>query len=122
MVLINWSKYFAITILVIVILVLIGWQWDITFFKRPIPHRTAMSPLTASAFLLAGTSVGLFSLLGYQVQPFSGAFTYTPMAAHTAACFFFLFWMESHPGEGTTLFVTVPLTQLDTIYNICADF
>jgi len=54
--LLNWSKYFAIVILVIVILVLIGWQWDIAFFKRPIRHLTSMSPLTAAAFLLAAAS------------------------------------------------------------------
>src|ERR1700743_2784501 len=56
MLLCNWSKYFAITILVIVILVLMGWQWDIVFFKQPIPDFTPMSPLTATAFLLAGAS------------------------------------------------------------------
>ncbi|HTI08636.1 MAG TPA: PAS domain S-box protein [Puia sp.] len=185
MLLCNWSKYFAITILVIVILVLIGWQWDIVFFKRPIPDFTPMSPLTATAFLLVGASflalsptrpsngrsqfvarilavlvlligllkitgpailsnqmtaqtafcfipsglallflnretpggqlpsqyfampifmVGLFSLLGYlyRVHAFSGAFTYTPMALHTAACFFFLSAaiLLANPGKG----------------------
>jgi PAS domain S-box-containing protein len=201
MLLLNWSKYFALAILVIVIIVLIGWQRDIAFFKRPISYLTPMSPLTAFAFLLAGSSflglsptrpfafsqaagnvqlagrpgnarspfaarilavlvlltgllkitgpiilsnqmtaqtafcfilsgmallflnretqagrlpsqyiampvvaVSLFSLLGYiyQVRPFSGAFTYTPMAVHTAACFFFLSAaiLLANPGKG----------------------
>ena len=201
MLLLNWSKYFAITVLVIVILVLIGCRWDIAFLKRLIPFLTPMSPLTASAFLLAGGSflaqspirpfalsraagknqpvgrpgnarsqivartlavlvllaglvtitgpvilshqmtaqtafcfilsglallllnwktpggripsqymampivaVGLFSLLGYlyRVHAFSGAFTYTPMALHTAACFFLLSAaiLLANPGEG----------------------
>jgi PAS domain S-box-containing protein len=186
--LLNWSKYFAIVILVIVILVLTGWQWNIVFFKWPVPHLTPMSPLTATAFLLAVASfltlksqptrlpgnsrsetvarilavlvlltgllkitgpiglsaqmtaqtafcfilsglallflnretrggrlpsqyialpiaaVSLFSLLGYlyRVQSFVGVFSYTPMAVHTAACFFFLSVaiLLINPGRG----------------------
>src|SRR6202012_2727685 len=57
----RWSKYFAVTIFVIVILVLIGWQWDILFFKQPIPRTTPMAPLTALAFLVAAASLLAFS-------------------------------------------------------------
>jgi PAS domain S-box-containing protein len=191
--LLNWAKYFAIVILVIVILVLMGWQWDIAFFKRPVPHLTPMSPLTATAFLLAAGSflalfptgntrsqavarilavlvlltgllkmtgpmvlsaqmtaqtafcfifsglallflnretrggrlpsqyialpvaaVSLFSLLGYlyRVQSFVGVFSYTPMAVHTAACFFFLSAaiLLINPGKGIMKELTSPNT------------
>jgi PAS domain S-box-containing protein len=60
-VLLRWSKYFAIFILVVGILVLAGWTWNIDFFKRPIPHLTAMNPLTALNFLFAAASFLLFS-------------------------------------------------------------
>ncbi|HMH22837.1 MAG TPA: PAS domain S-box protein [Puia sp.] len=53
----RWTKYFALMILVIGILVLAGWQWDIIFFKRPLPPLTAMNPLTALCFLMSGGSM-----------------------------------------------------------------
>jgi PAS domain S-box-containing protein len=56
MLLLRWSKYCAIFILAIGILVLAGWTWDIDFFKRPIPHLTAMNPLTALNFVCAAAS------------------------------------------------------------------
>ena len=57
----RWSKYFAVVVIAIGILVLAGWTWDIGFFKRPIPHLTAMNPLTALNFLFAATSFLLIS-------------------------------------------------------------
>ena len=61
MLLLRWSKYFAIFVFAVGILVLAGWTWDIGFFKRPIPHLTAMNPLTALNFLLAAGSFLLLS-------------------------------------------------------------
>jgi PAS domain S-box-containing protein len=61
MLLLRWSKYCAISILAIGILVLAGWTWDIDFFKRPIPHLTAMNPLTALNFMCAAASFLLLS-------------------------------------------------------------
>ncbi len=54
--LLRWSKYLAILVLAIGILVLARWQWDIALFKRPLPRLTAMNPLTALSFVLAGIS------------------------------------------------------------------
>ena len=59
--LLRLSKYFVLFILVIGILVLAGWTWNIDFFKRPIPHLTAMNPLTALAFLFSAASFLLLS-------------------------------------------------------------
>ena len=56
----SWSKYFAVFVVAIAILVLIGWQWDIIHLKQPIPHPAPMAPLTALAFVLAGASTLAF--------------------------------------------------------------
>jgi PAS domain S-box-containing protein len=59
--LLRWSKYFAIFILAVGLLALAGWTWNIDFFKRPIPHLTAMNPMTALNFLFAAISFLLLS-------------------------------------------------------------
>jgi PAS domain S-box-containing protein len=56
MLLLRWSKWLAISIFAIGLLVLAGWTWNIDFFKRPVPHLTAMNPLTALNFLFAAVS------------------------------------------------------------------
>ena len=50
------SKYFAVFVLVIGILVLAGWIWNISYIIRPIPYLTAMNPLAAFSFLCAAAS------------------------------------------------------------------
>jgi len=50
------SKYCALLILIVGTLVLAGWQWDIGLLKRPLPHFTAMNPLTALNFILTALS------------------------------------------------------------------
>jgi PAS domain S-box-containing protein len=57
----RWSRYFAIIVFIVGILVLAGWQWDIPMLKRPLPHLTAMNPLTALCFLSAAISFLLLS-------------------------------------------------------------
>src|ERR1700729_1383732 len=57
----SWSKYLALSVLAIAILVLIGWQWGIIYLKQPIPRSTPMAPLTALAFLLAAAAFLAFS-------------------------------------------------------------
>ena len=59
--LLRWSKYFVLFILAVGILVLAGWIWNIDFFKRPLPHLTAMNPLTALTFLCVAASFLLLS-------------------------------------------------------------
>lgn len=39
------------------LLVLLGWQLDIEFLKRPIPNLVAMNPVTAIGFVLSGIAV-----------------------------------------------------------------
>jgi PAS domain S-box-containing protein len=53
----NWTKILSVTIIIIGSLVLIGWQFNITIFKRPIPHFVAMNPLTAALFIASGLSL-----------------------------------------------------------------
>ena len=62
--LLRWSKYLAMLVLAIGILVLARWQWDIALFKRPLPRLTAMNPLTALNFVSAGISFLLLSPTG----------------------------------------------------------
>jgi PAS domain S-box-containing protein len=62
--LLRWSKYLAMLVLATGILVLARWQWDIALFKRPLPRLTAMNPLTALSFILAGISFLLLSPIG----------------------------------------------------------
>ena len=44
----------SILISTIGLVVLVGWQFDIEFLKRPIPNLAAMNPVTAVGFLLTG--------------------------------------------------------------------
>src|SRR6202035_1253018 len=62
--LLRWSNYLAMLVIAIGILVLARWQWDIALFKRPLPRLTAMNPLTALSFALAGISFLLLSPIG----------------------------------------------------------
>lgn len=56
----SWSKYLAVSVITIAILVLIGWQWGIIYLKQPVPHLAPMAPLTVLAFLLAAASTLTF--------------------------------------------------------------
>ena len=48
------AKYFAWAVIIIALLAMIGWQFNIEFFKRPLPGLTAMNPATAVLFILSG--------------------------------------------------------------------
>ncbi len=50
----RWSRYLAYAVIGIGLLVLSGWQFDIDFFKRPIPWLAAMNPTSAVLFVLSG--------------------------------------------------------------------
>jgi PAS domain S-box-containing protein len=47
----RWSRALIVTVFVIALLVLIGWQFDILVLRRPFPRMGAMNPLTAVCFL-----------------------------------------------------------------------
>ncbi len=55
------SAYCVVIVLLTGLFVLAGWQWNIGSLRRPIPHLTAMNPLTAFALLLTGSSLLLLS-------------------------------------------------------------
>jgi PAS domain S-box-containing protein len=48
----RWSYYLIIGIVTVAILVLLGWQFDITSLRRPFPGLVSMNPLTAVLFIL----------------------------------------------------------------------
>lgn len=50
------SAHCAVFVLIIGLLVLAGWIGNIAALKRPIPHLTAMNPLTALNFILTASS------------------------------------------------------------------
>ncbi|TAL48642.1 MAG: PAS domain S-box protein [Chitinophagaceae bacterium] len=68
--LVRSSKYFVILIIASGILVLLGWQFDIEFFKRPFPHLVAMNPATAIAFICTGISFLLLTTRKKSISKF----------------------------------------------------
>ncbi len=62
----RWAKYFACSVIIVATLVLIGWQFDIEFLKRPIPLLAAMNPASAVLFIFSG-----FSLLLLRIKSLS---------------------------------------------------
>lgn len=52
----GWSVPLLVFIITAAFLVLLGWQFNIVFLRRPIPYTVAMNPATAAAFILAGFS------------------------------------------------------------------
>jgi PAS domain S-box-containing protein len=53
----NWSLYLTFSVISLGVLVLLGWQFDIEFLKRPIKGLLAMNPLTALLFVLSGSAL-----------------------------------------------------------------
>ncbi|MCW3072864.1 MAG: hypothetical protein JWO44_2754 [Bacteroidetes bacterium] len=56
-----WSKCLAVSVIVVGCLVLLGWQFDIDVFKRPVQKLIAMNPLTAVLFIASGSSLLLMA-------------------------------------------------------------
>ena len=54
--LIKWSRYLIAPVLIVAILVLLGWQFDIPFFIMPLNKLVAMNPVTALCFILSSIS------------------------------------------------------------------
>ncbi len=53
------AGFLGLAITTVGFLVLLGWQFDIEFLKRPIPGLVAMNPLTALGFFLSGVAIFL---------------------------------------------------------------
>ncbi|MBS1623400.1 MAG: GAF domain-containing protein [Bacteroidetes bacterium] len=41
-------------------LVLVGWEWDIDWLRRPVPHLPAMNPMSAALFIITSSSLIIF--------------------------------------------------------------
>ncbi len=51
------AEFFSLAIASVGFLVLLGWQFDIEFLKRPIPGLVAMNPVTAIGFIISGLAI-----------------------------------------------------------------
>ncbi|HKO79431.1 MAG TPA: PAS domain S-box protein, partial [Chitinophagaceae bacterium] len=58
----QWAKYFAGAIVIIAVIALIGWQFNIKFLKHPTPRVATMNPVTAVLFIFSGVSFFLLSI------------------------------------------------------------
>ena len=63
------ATYFIWPVIIIAMLVLTGWQFNIEFFKRPLPRLTAMNPATAVLFALS--AIALLLLKNKDTNPAS---------------------------------------------------
>src|SRR5690349_8418460 len=57
----RWSSFLAWTATGVAMLVLIGWQFNITILKSPLPYMNAMNPTTALVFILCGFALLLIT-------------------------------------------------------------
>ncbi|MGE0635638.1 MAG: ATP-binding protein [Bacteroidia bacterium] len=51
------AGFLSVFVSTVGMLVIVGWQLDIEFLKRPIPNLVAMNPVTAVGFMLSGIAV-----------------------------------------------------------------
>lgn len=51
------ANYFSWMVITIAALAIIGWQFNVEFFKRPLPRLAAMNPMTAVLFILSGIAL-----------------------------------------------------------------
>jgi len=54
------SNYLGLVVILFAVAVLVGWQFNIEFLKHPLPHLTAMNPLTAVAFISVSAAFLIF--------------------------------------------------------------
>jgi len=57
----KWSKYLAAAVMVIALLSLIGWQWDIAFLKDPFSSDVMMNPVTGIGIIFSVLSLWLLT-------------------------------------------------------------
>src|SRR5688572_20519074 len=55
----KWSNYLAASMVIIALLALLGWQWDMVFLKDPFSSDVFMNPVSAIPFVLSGLSMWL---------------------------------------------------------------
>ena len=61
------TRVFAIIVIAIAVLVLLGWQQNIVFLKSILPEMVPMNPTTALSFILCGSSLLLCQQKGYKL-------------------------------------------------------
>jgi PAS domain S-box-containing protein len=52
----RWSRYLILLVIGLGVLVWVGWQFNVEFLKRPIPHLASMNPTTSVLFTCLGIS------------------------------------------------------------------
>ncbi|MEP7374433.1 MAG: PAS domain S-box protein [Chitinophagaceae bacterium] len=60
------SEYLIVAIILIVLLVLLGWELNIKFLKDPASTQIVMNPVSAAGFIIAGISLWLFTNSSYR--------------------------------------------------------
>ena len=60
----KWSNYLAASMVIIALIALLGWQWDMVFLKDPFSSDVFMNPVSAIAFVLSGLSMWLSAKFG----------------------------------------------------------
>jgi PAS domain S-box-containing protein len=68
----RWSGYLATVVILVAVLVLAGWQFNISILKRPIPSLVAMNPMTAVSFLLSGFALLWSTGIFFPQKPVAG--------------------------------------------------
>jgi signal transduction histidine kinase len=64
------SKVFTGCVLILGILVLVGWQFNIDFLKSPLPNMVAMNPMTAIGFIATCLSILILNKPGHSTYIF----------------------------------------------------
>ncbi|HEY8937170.1 MAG TPA: ATP-binding protein [Cyclobacteriaceae bacterium] len=59
------SKIFTGCVLILGILVLVGWLFNIDFLKSPLPNMVAMNPMTATVFIIISLSLFVLNKSGH---------------------------------------------------------
>jgi len=57
----KWSNYLATSVILIALLSLIGWQWNIALLRDPFSSVVIMNPVSAIGFILSVLSMRLFA-------------------------------------------------------------
>ena len=57
----KWSNYLATSVIIIALLSLIGWQWNIALLRDPFSSVVIMNPVSAIGFILSVLSMRLFA-------------------------------------------------------------
>lgn len=55
--LLKWSRYLAVTLIAVALIVLLGWQLDVSALRSFLPGLVAMNPLSAICFFLLGIAL-----------------------------------------------------------------